>query len=276
LSIIELLVDAPEGLALGDITARTGLPHSAAHRTLGTLVERGYVRQHPATQAYALGLKLAALGFRLLDERHLPDAAQGVLDALAADTGEYCRLAVVDGGSLAWIARAQGSSEGLRYDPPMGRDVVLFATATGKAWLASHSDDEALRLVFAQGFPVPDVAPAPRFGAGVVRTLDALRADLAATRERGYAVAIEEGEAGAAAVAATFHADATRTRVAGTVSVAGPVTRMDHDARTRIAARLLEATAELSAIWPLRRRQSTGVTGAGRAVPRVATAAGAL
>jgi hypothetical protein len=51
---------------------------------------------------------------------------------------------------------------------------------------------------------------------------------------------------------------------------------MDHDARTRIAARLLEATAELSAIWPLRRRQSTGVTGASRAVPRVATAAGAL
>src|SRR5436190_450675 len=167
LNVVEALVDESAGVSLVDLAERLDMPNSAIHRTLAILASRGYVRQDPATQAYALTLRLSTLGFRLLGARHLPDAGQQVLQRLAEQTGEYCRLAVVEGDGLAWIARAQGSTQGLRYEPPMGGEVVLHTTATGKAWLATLPEDEALRIVVARGFPVPRHSVPGTFGQAV-------------------------------------------------------------------------------------------------------------
>jgi DNA-binding IclR family transcriptional regulator len=188
LNVMEALVDESAGVSLVDLAARLDMPNSAIHRTLAILASRGYVRQDPATQAYALTLRLSTLGFRLLGARHLPDAGQQVLQRLAEETGEYCRLAVVEGNALAWIARAQGSTQGLRYEPPMGGEVVLHTTATGKAWLATLPEDEALRLVVARGFPLPRGTGPGTFGKAVVRTIDELRAHLKDTRVAGTAL----------------------------------------------------------------------------------------
>ena len=251
LSLLEELAGAPDGVPLGDLAERLAAPKSAVHRMLATLGARGYVVQDQATQAYMLSLRLAVLGFRYLDAHRLPDAAQTVLDRLATETREYCRLALVEGEGLVWIARAQGAIQGLRYDPDMSHDVVLHATATGKAWLATLPEGEALRIVCARGFDTP-----PGFGKRVVRDVDALRVQLAETRRRGHAVAIEEGEPGTAALAVVFRAwDAADAPVVGTVSVAGPLMRFDPKGRARMVDPLLKAARDLSALWPLRQRQ---------------------
>jgi DNA-binding IclR family transcriptional regulator len=251
LSLLEALSNAPGGAYLADLAATLDLPQSATHRMLSTLAARGFVRQDPVTQAYGLSLKLAVLAFRFLDAGELPDAAQTVLDRLARETGEYCRLALVEGEDLVWVARAQGATRGLRYDPDMSQEVVLHATATGKAWLASLPEEEALRIVCARGFAVRPFA-----GRNVVRGIDGLRAHLAETRVRGYAVAVDEGEQGTVAMAATFRAwDDPAAPVAGTVSVAGPMLRLDEQRRTEIAAPLERAATDLSVLWPLRQRQ---------------------
>jgi IclR family acetate operon transcriptional repressor len=258
-SLIEALVEESGGLSLVDLAARLEMPNSAVHRTLATLASRGYVRQDAATQAYALTLRLSTLGFRLLDARHLPDAGQLVLQRLAEETGEYCRLAVVEGGGLTWIARAQGSTQGLRYDPPMGRDVVLHATATGKAWLATLPEDEALRIVFARGFPTPRNTDRKTLGKNVVQTVDALRAHLKETRRRGYGLAIEEGEPGTVAMAAPFRAnESADAPIAGAISVAGPLIRLGPARREQICPLLSLAAHDLAAVWPLRQHQ-TGI-----------------
>ena len=256
LSVVEALVDESAGVSLVDLAARLEMPNSAIHRTLATLASRGYVRQDPATQAYSLTLRLSTLGFRLLGARHLPDAGQLVLQRLAEQTGEYCRLAVVDGNGLTWIARAQGSTQGLRYEPPMGGDVVLHTTATGKAWLATLPEDVALRLVVTRGFPMPRGAEPATFGKAVVRTIDELRAHLKETRRRGYGLAIEEGEPGIVAMAAAFRAsEDSRAPIAGTVSVAGPLIRLGPARRDKIAPLLAAAANDLAALWPLRQHQ---------------------
>ena len=267
LSVVEALIEESAGVSLVDLAARLEMPNSAVHRTLATLAARGYVRQDPATQAYALTLRLSTLGFRLLGARQLPDAGQSVLQRLAEDTGEYCRLAVVDGGGLTWIARAQGSTQGLRYEPPMGGEVVLHTTATGKAWLATLPEDEALRLVVARGFPVPRRAGPAAVGKGVVRTIDELRAHLRETRRRGYGLAVEEGEPGIVAMATAFRAsEDPRAPVAGTVSVAGPLIRMAPARRDKIAPLLAVAANDLATLWPLRQHQA--------GVPRMAMTRG--
>jgi len=251
LKLMEALAGEPDGVDLSLLADRLGLPFSATHRLLGTLAERGFVRQDPHSDAYGLTLKLAQLAFRDLDSRGLPDAGQIVLDRLASATQEYCRLAVVEGGELIWIARAQGATAGLRYEPPMGAGPVLHATATGKAWLASLPEAEALRIVFAHGFD-----GAGRTGPNALGDVDALRAHLDETRRRGFAVAVEEGEIGIVAMATTFRAGPDPAApVAGTLSVAGPLPRMPEERRPAIAEALLRAAEAMTGIWPLRRRQ---------------------
>ena len=254
LDLVEALAARPDGVALGALAEALTLPKSAVHRLLQALAARGYVIQDAATQDYQLSLKLVALAFRHLDAGRLPDAAQGILDRLARESHEYCRIALVDSEGLAWAARAQGATQGLRYEPAMDGTVVLHATATGKAWLSTLADEQALAIVYRRGFATP-----PTFGPRVVKTGDELRAQLAETRSRGYALAIDEGEPGTVAIATTFRAfQSPEAPVAGTLSIAGPRSRID-DGRVRVLAALLPpAAAELASVWPLRRRHRSG------------------
>lgn len=251
LKLMEALAGEPDGVDLSLLAERLDLPFSATHRLLATLAERGFVTQDPHSGAYGLTLKLSQLAFRDLDSRGLPDAGQIVLDRLAAATREYCRLAVVEGDDLVWIARAQGATAGLRYEPPMGAGPVLHATATGKAWLASLPETEALRIVFARGFEAEN-----RVGPNALTDVDTLRAHLGETRRRGFAAAVEEGEIGIVAMATTFRAGLDPAApVAGTLSVAGPLPRMLAERRPAIAEAPRRAAIEMAEIWPLRRRQ---------------------
>jgi DNA-binding IclR family transcriptional regulator len=139
----------------------------------------------------------------------------------------------------------------------MGGEVVLHTTATGKAWLATLPEDEALRIVVARGFPLPRGTGPATFGKAVVRTIDELRAHLRDTRRRGYGIAIEEGEPGIVAMAVAFRAsEAPHAPVAGTVSVAGPLLRLGPARREKIAPLLAAAANDLAALWPLRQHQA--------------------
>jgi len=251
LSLIEVLAGEPEPLELSDLADRVGLPASAAHRTLSTLMARGWIVQDSASQKYALSLRLSTLAFRNLDARAVSDLVQSVLDKLARRTQEYCRLAIVEGEDLVWVARAQGATTGLRYDPDMGQEIVLHATANGKAWLATLPENEALRVVCGRGFD----ARRP-LGAQAIKTVDALRTHLAETRQRGFATAVDEAEAGTAALAVAFRADdRDDAPVAGTISIAGPILRIAPERYDALSGELHQAAKEIAALWPLRMRQ---------------------
>lgn len=251
LSLLEELAGESEPLELVELAGRVGLPNSAAHRILATLLAQGWVIQDASSQKYALSLRLSTLAFRNLDARAVPDIVQMVLDDLAARTHEYCRLAIVEGEDLVWVARAQGATVGLRYDPDMGQELVLHATANGKAWLATLPENEALRIVCARGF-----SAARPLGPRAIADVDTLRQHLRATRERGYAIAVDEAEAGTVALSVAFRAGDVRTApVAGTISVAGPIQRIGPDRYADLARDLHAAAGRVAAIWPLRVRQ---------------------
>ncbi|MCB1805300.1 MAG: helix-turn-helix domain-containing protein, partial [Candidatus Competibacteraceae bacterium] len=78
LAILEILSDEADGLALGDISTRLGLPKSATHRVLRQLTERDYVKQDAASQRYWLTMRLAVLGFRYLSATRLNEVCQPV------------------------------------------------------------------------------------------------------------------------------------------------------------------------------------------------------
>lgn len=251
LTLLEVLAGEAGPIELSDLAGRLDMPASAVHRLLTTLINHGWVTQDAASHNYALSLRFCTLAFRNLDARNVPDVVQSVLDRLAAETQEYCRLAILEGQDLVWVARAQGATTGLRYDPDMGQEIVLHATANGKAWLSTLPEERALEIVYSRGF----TAKRP-LGPKSARTIDELRVRLREARERGFATSIEEGEAGTAAVAIPFRASSdTEAPVAGTISVAGPLMRITEDRWPDLVRSLKRAAAELSEIWPLRVRQ---------------------
>ena len=250
LAVIERLAGEPAGLELGAIADDLGMPKSATHRLLSTLIERGWVVQDAETQSYRLSLRFALIAFRDLDSRLVTDVVQPILDRLARATREYVRLAVVEGETLTWVGRAQGAVTGLRYDPDMGMEVVLHATATGKAWLSTLPEEEALRIVCAGG-----LKPGPTTGPNAARTVEEVRRALADTRRDGYGLAFEEAEPGIVSLAVVFRRDASPDApAAGTLSVAGPVGRMGRERHPAIVAALWEAAREMETVWPARLR----------------------
>ena len=238
--VLELLASHPAGLPLHQIAESVDIPKSAAHRLLAALAGRGYVRQDAETGRYLLTTKLVSLGYRYLALAGVVDTVQPTLDRLAQETGELVRLGVIDGDRQTWVAKAQGARSGLRYDPDMGMEAPLASTASGHAWLACLTDEQAVELVARQGF-----RPAEAQGPNAPRTIEALLARLAAARRRGYAWVVESSAPGMSAMAAAVRHPVTGG-VVGVVSVAGPSVRLTEARMHELAPRVLAAAAELS------------------------------
>lgn len=238
--ILELLAASPEGRSLSSLAADIDMPASAAHRLLAELAEFGYVRQEREQGEYLMTIKLAALGLSFLSSSGVVDVAQPALDALAESSGELVRLAVIDGESLVFVAKAQGARRGLRYDPDMGISVRLSCSAAGHAWLATLTDEQALGLVMKQGFGTPE-----EFGPKAPVTVNALRNQLRATRQRGFSMISDMYAPAMSSMSA-----AVRPRggsAIGVVTIAGPLVRLTEDRMALLGPLLVEAADEVAA-----------------------------
>lgn len=258
--VLELVQASDRPLALGEIAEQVGVAKPAAHRLLQVWVERGYMEQEPHDQRYRATLKLALIGFRHLAATGLRDVCVPELRRLATETGELARLAVVEHGSLTWVAEAQGARDGLRYDGNLGRQAILHATAAGKAWLATLTDEDALRLVLEQGFRAP-----PETGPNAVQTAEGLLQALKETRTQGFATAFEEAALGVNAVAVAVVDTATGGGTVGSIIVVGPSARMTPERAAAIVPALRQAAERIGALWPIRRHTARDDGDDGRA-----------
>jgi DNA-binding IclR family transcriptional regulator len=219
LGILECLASQPEGLPLGRIADKLNMPASAAHRLLADLTRQGYVRQNRDQGDYLLTTKLVTMVLDFMGAAGIVDFAQPVLERLAQTTGDFIRLAVVDGDRLVWVARAQGARRGLRYDPDNDTTVQLSCTASGQAWLMTMSDEEALRLVIKQGFGAPE-----HFGPDAPTTAQRLLKLLAEARKRGFGMTVNMFGAGLASIAVPLRRPGEAP--VGVLSIAGPAVRL--------------------------------------------------
>jgi DNA-binding IclR family transcriptional regulator len=222
LAILEFLAANASGLPMHEIADQLNIPRSATHRLLIELIRQGYVRQQKEYGEYTLTLKLCSLGLSQLSGMGVVDISQPILDELARISGEVARLSVIDGDQLVWVAKAQGSSSGLRFDPDMGGVVDLISTASGHAWLSCLSEESAVELVTKQGGFVPHGDCGPN----VPRTVQDLLKMLHEARVQGFSIVSEAVHLGIAAVAAPVKHPLSG-QVIGVISIAGPHLRLD-------------------------------------------------
>ena len=242
MTILDILATEPDGVRITDVATRLGLNRAIPHRILAELVALGYVVQDPRTERYRATFKLGSLGVRQLETAGTVRWAQDQLDALAARTRELVRLAIVVDGGLRWIAKAQGAATALIFDGVSGSDVVLHATASGKAWLSTLPEPDVEAILGERGL-----------SAQTERTetdLQHLLSEISSAREQGYAVTQEEMEIGVSAIAVPVVPSETGDgRGVATVSVAGPAARLRPDMMVSFAPALQQAASHLARQW---------------------------
>ncbi len=246
LELLAVMSSNARGMRLTDLAISLSVPKSSTQRLLEHLAGEGWIEQDEATSQYRLTTRLAVLGHRYLESAGITTIAQALLERLASKTGELARLTVLDGKRLVWMGSAQGAPFGLRYEPSMGSPIISYATANGKAWLATLRDEDAITIAINDGLGRPRKKVAT--GPNVIRTVSELAADLKLTRKRGYAISNEEGEHGVAAIAVAIHAP--DGGVLGTTSVAGPVIRLTRERYATIVCVLNAIAADLALGWP--------------------------
>lgn len=250
MAIIELLSRHGQGMELGAIAEQLDIPRSAVHRLLAGLIRLDYVRQARGRGDYMLTTKLVSLGLSYLSHSGITDSAQPILNRLAEVSGELVRLSVVDGDRLAWVGRAQGATQGLRYDPDMGSDAQLSCTSSGWAWLSTLDDDQAMTIVAKQGLGKPGA-----FGPNAPTTLQAVLDAVRVTRERGYSITFDTYGPGVSAMSTPVRTG--REAAIGVLTISGPSVRMTEQRMHELlpelqtGARLLAVAAATSPFFRL-------------------------
>jgi DNA-binding IclR family transcriptional regulator len=242
LLILDILATEPEGVRVTDLATTLKVNRAIPHRLLAELVELGYVIQNPATERYRATFKLGSLGLRQLETAGILRWSQDELAALAGESRELVRLAVASGWVLRFISKAQGANSALIIDSTSGAEVVLHATASGKAWLSTLPDDEVRSVLTQRGLE----AKTPHTETDLRLILE----EVAQAREVGYAVTHEEMEAGINAIAAPIvPPEAPGRRGVGTVSIAGPSARLTSQVLCDFAPQLKATAKRLSEQW---------------------------
>ena len=241
IAMLELLALAEEPLKLSDIAHRLGIPKSACHRILASLMENGWATQSNESDCYAMTIRMALIGQKQLDRLEVKDLKQPILNDLAERTRELVRLTTVQNNSLVWIGSARGRRSGLVFEPDMSATIVPFATANGKVWLSNLDREVALRLCLEAGLGQPGQ------GASVaIRSIEALNRALDEAAAQGYGRARGEAEDGVGAIAVAIKQGAT---VVGTMSIAAPLTRLTDERVAEFIPLLQRAADNMAIAW---------------------------
>jgi IclR family transcriptional regulator, acetate operon repressor len=132
LRLIAVAAESPDGIGLADASRAADLAPSTATRILRTLEASGFVARRP-DGGYVAGGELIRLGALHIAESPLYMAAQARLDAMAAETGESCYLAVPVDDEWATYVRMAPSSRAVRHVSWLGRRIPRATSATGAA-----------------------------------------------------------------------------------------------------------------------------------------------
>jgi DNA-binding IclR family transcriptional regulator len=172
--------------SLAELQHSLGYPKSSLYMLLRTLTDLGWVETDGTGTLYGIGLRALLVGTSYIDGDHIVAAARDTLDWLAEATTETVHLARLDGTDVVYLATRE-SQHYLRPMSRVGRRLPAYATSLGKALLAERTEAEVAQL-FEAGLTAltPNTIVDP----------NALAADLAETRQRGYSVDHEENVLG--------------------------------------------------------------------------------
>lgn len=226
LQILETVRTVDEALTAGSLGSLLGIPKSSLHAILQTMELRRWLSIDPKTGTIALGTKALLLRDAPIPTRSIEIAAAPILDRLSAETGETVHLGILEDTDVVYIAKRE-SIHPLRLYSAVGRRLPAYATALGKAMLATLTDAEVSGLLPERLEPLTS---------RTLQSRDDLLEELARIREADCAVDHEENAAGI-----TCFGRVVSPAVPAAVSISVPTTRLTPDGEEKIRGLLLSA-----------------------------------
>jgi DNA-binding IclR family transcriptional regulator len=208
LTALEHLAAAGREVPLANLARSLHMSKPGAHRLLATLVAHGYA-EHYQGGLYRLGLRAWELG-RAVPELGIVAIAAPVMQDLTRQSNESSILGVLSGCDTVYLHRVD-AGQAVRVHTDVGSRLPAHCTSTGMALLATLPEPELAAVL-----PVTLDAISP----DTITTPDALRAELAQTRARGYAINLGGWRTDVAGVAAAILDSAGRA--AGALCIAVP------------------------------------------------------
>lgn len=215
-TLIDVLASREEAISLKEISEKTQLHPSTAHRILNDLTIGRFV-DRPESGSYRLGMRLLELGNLVKARLSVRDAAMAPMRNLHKLIQQPVNLSMRQGDEIVYVERAYSERSGMQVVRAIGGRAPLHLTSTGKLFLALD-DPQRVR------------AYATRTGlAGHTRNsitqLPLLERELAKARQYGIASDNEELELGVRCMAAGVYDDQGKL-VAG-LSISSPADRLD-------------------------------------------------
>lgn len=221
---------------LSNLAAELGQSPASVYRVLFTLEARDIVDFEAASQTWHIGAGAFLIGSRFLRRTSLAERVRPALRNLMERTGETANLGIERNGQMLFVSQVETHANMRAFFPP-GTMSPMHASGIGKALLAEMDEGRLAAIISRHGLP--------RFTANTLTTRETLMADLAATRERGYAVDAEERDDGMRCIAAPIF-DMHGEAVAG-LSVSGPSARIPDPAISGLAASVMAAAQAVTA-----------------------------
>lgn len=191
--IISLFSKAPNRLGITEIAAALKLNKGTVWGLVTTLERQQFLQQDAATRKYGVGPKLFELGMVYVGGLEINARAARHVQGLADRTKLDARIGIWDNGTVLITFLAVPRSED-HISHQIGPRVPAYCSGIGKALLA-NLDPARLKDY------LKDVE-LQRHTRATLTSREALRADLEATRERGYSISREEMIPGLAALGA--------------------------------------------------------------------------
>ncbi len=217
--------EAERGAQLSDIVEESGLNKPTARRLLLALMRAGLIEQEARTRRYFLGEEAYVLG-TLASRRHgLLELSLESLRNLSEITMDTSFVSVRRGNYSVCLHRQEGTYPVRTHALQVGNQHPLGIGAGSLAMLAALSDDEIGRVLAENGKVLETLY--------ANYTMELIRQDIAATRERGYALNPGRIFAGSWGMgAAILFPDG---RVAGALSIAAIDSRMNTERQPELA-----------------------------------------
>lgn len=190
-SILEVLARTGRALTLAELAEESRLPKPTVHRILKSLRDLGYAEQTERGGRYELTPRLASLREYGRDEA-VRAKVRPLMMRLHEQFNETVNLGFLEGIYVRY-GHVLETTQALRWIVKPGARDEFRTTALGRAIVAHLPGEQQARLV------AKACAALPVRGRKAAR--EQLEAELAATRERGYALEEEETDVGVACVA---------------------------------------------------------------------------
>lgn len=248
LSLLDVVADdqsIPPGMSLAELTLRTGLHKSTLLRLAAPLVEENLLERCNETGKFRLGPGCLRLGQSYLRNIDLRSAANSALRSLMRITQSTCHLVVLSGHDVVYLDKVEDEAT-VRMASRIGATMPAFCTAVGKAMLAYSPAEVVDEVLAAQLRPLTE---------RTVTDPDALRAEFATIRRRGYAIDDRENEPEVRCVAAPIfgHEDT----VVAALSVSSLSSRMTAKRVREVGPLALQTGLQISAVLGSRKAEAS-------------------